>query len=406
MYLLKQRLIGGGDKEPADFKPKKKECLAMRDGLKKCEKTIKAWMDGAEKMSSAASNMAELAKDGDADLERLGKEISDELGPENSLKICKEAIESIQQKIKLIDKLKKECADLDEKRLIMNRLKRKADEAQKKDDPALSEKATREHEEAVHAHAYLFAGIDGSFEFLMEADSNSGGVGLAKPEMAVFKRSTVQFFQKCNSICDGVDQSTLENIDLGTEWKKFNDRKDDKVDALRDDKMTKLSSRTLGEAESNSAGSASRLGTNESYHTAESSSGSAAPPPPPPPPPSMGTSTASAPPPPPPSAGVASGQARPPPPPAPSSMGSQAARPPPPPKPTGPQATAMYAYAPQNPDELALNVGDVITVTKQEEDGWWEGVLANGSRGVFPSNYVQLAGDDDDEIDSDYEGNV
>jgi len=46
------------------------------------------------------------------------------------------------------------------------------------------------------------------------------------------------------------------------------------------------------------------------------------------------------------------------------------------------------AYVAQNPDELSLEVGTVIDVLKQEEEGWWEGSL-NGKIGMFPSNFVE-----------------
>lgn len=52
------------------------------------------------------------------------------------------------------------------------------------------------------------------------------------------------------------------------------------------------------------------------------------------------------------------------------------------------RAKALYDYAPQNGDELALSVDDVIDVLNKQEDGWWEG-SCNGRRGVFPANYVE-----------------
>ena len=55
---------------------------------------------------------------------------------------------------------------------------------------------------------------------------------------------------------------------------------------------------------------------------------------------------------------------------------------------TGPMCRAKFDYAPQNGDELALKIGDVITVLNKQEDGWWEGTL-EGRRGVFPANYVE-----------------
>eukprot|EP00004_Rigifila_ramosa_P020324 TRINITY_DN526_c0_g1_i1.p1 TRINITY_DN526_c0_g1~~TRINITY_DN526_c0_g1_i1.p1 ORF type:complete len:1124 (-),score=315.94 TRINITY_DN526_c0_g1_i1:62-3412(-) len=66
-----------------------------------------------------------------------------------------------------------------------------------------------------------------------------------------------------------------------------------------------------------------------------------------------------------------------------------AKKPPPPAVPAKkPQCKALYAYAPQNPDELAIAEGDVITILEEGADGWWKGEL-RGKIGVFPSNYVQ-----------------
>eukprot|EP00058_Branchiostoma_floridae_P004305 XP_002589793.1 hypothetical protein BRAFLDRAFT_125895 [Branchiostoma floridae] len=47
-------------------------------------------------------------------------------------------------------------------------------------------------------------------------------------------------------------------------------------------------------------------------------------------------------------------------------------------------------------DELRLEVGDVIEILKQEEEGWWEGSL-NGKSGVFPSNFVEVIKEEDKE---------
>jgi len=51
----------------------------------------------------------------------------------------------------------------------------------------------------------------------------------------------------------------------------------------------------------------------------------------------------------------------------------------------------VYSYVAENPDELSLQVGDVINVLDKnlEDVGWWKGELA-GKTGVFPDNFVQL----------------
>ncbi|XP_071954317.1 uncharacterized protein [Antedon mediterranea] len=50
---------------------------------------------------------------------------------------------------------------------------------------------------------------------------------------------------------------------------------------------------------------------------------------------------------------------------------------------------AIFAYAPQNEDELLLEEGDVILVMEKCEDGWFVGTSAKtGQFGTFPGNYV------------------
>ncbi|XP_037542124.1 rho guanine nucleotide exchange factor 7a [Nematolebias whitei] len=49
---------------------------------------------------------------------------------------------------------------------------------------------------------------------------------------------------------------------------------------------------------------------------------------------------------------------------------------------------ARFNFQQTNEDELTFNKGDIINVTRQEEGGWWEGML-NGKTGWFPSNYVR-----------------
>ncbi|XP_041694001.1 rho guanine nucleotide exchange factor 6 isoform X2 [Coregonus clupeaformis] len=49
---------------------------------------------------------------------------------------------------------------------------------------------------------------------------------------------------------------------------------------------------------------------------------------------------------------------------------------------------ARFQFKQNNEDELSFNKGDLISVLRQEEGGWWEGSL-NGKTGWFPSNYVR-----------------
>ncbi|CAL1598067.1 unnamed protein product [Knipowitschia caucasica] len=49
---------------------------------------------------------------------------------------------------------------------------------------------------------------------------------------------------------------------------------------------------------------------------------------------------------------------------------------------------ARFPFEQTNEDELSFSKGDIISVRRQEEGGWWEGSL-NGATGWFPSNYVR-----------------
>uniref|UniRef100_A0A672QD70 Rho guanine nucleotide exchange factor 7-like n=1 Tax=Sinocyclocheilus grahami TaxID=75366 RepID=A0A672QD70_SINGR len=49
---------------------------------------------------------------------------------------------------------------------------------------------------------------------------------------------------------------------------------------------------------------------------------------------------------------------------------------------------ARFSFQQTNEDELSFSKGDIISVTRTEEGGWWEGSL-NSKTGWFPSNYVR-----------------
>ena len=56
------------------------------------------------------------------------------------------------------------------------------------------------------------------------------------------------------------------------------------------------------------------------------------------------------------------------------------------------RAEVLFEYEPENSDELRLSVGTIIEDVVKAEDGWMEGTL-NGSRGVFPDNFVKVLED-------------
>ena len=54
-------------------------------------------------------------------------------------------------------------------------------------------------------------------------------------------------------------------------------------------------------------------------------------------------------------------------------------------------ARAMYMYAGAIPEELSFAKGDILAVTRHQDDGWWEAEVAgkNGPTGLVPSNYLK-----------------
>ncbi|KAI8901258.1 hypothetical protein BC833DRAFT_578565 [Globomyces pollinis-pini] len=55
-----------------------------------------------------------------------------------------------------------------------------------------------------------------------------------------------------------------------------------------------------------------------------------------------------------------------------------------------PSAKALYDYSPEEPNEISIYEGEILTSIVQVDEGWWEGVNSKGEKGYFPSNYVEL----------------
>lgn len=67
---------------------------------------------------------------------------------------------------------------------------------------------------------------------------------------------------------------------------------------------------------------------------------------------------------------------------------------------------ALYDYESEDATNLSFKKDDVIQVLAQLESGWWAG-HCDGRQGWFPSNYVQVIGEDDidsQDEDADVEG--
>ncbi|XP_047127425.1 SH3 domain-containing kinase-binding protein 1 isoform X2 [Hydra vulgaris] len=53
------------------------------------------------------------------------------------------------------------------------------------------------------------------------------------------------------------------------------------------------------------------------------------------------------------------------------------------------KAKVGFRYEPEQDDELALEVGEIVEILDDSDDGWWKGKL-NGKVGMFPSNFVEI----------------
>ncbi|KAF5973590.1 cortactin [Fusarium coicis] len=63
----------------------------------------------------------------------------------------------------------------------------------------------------------------------------------------------------------------------------------------------------------------------------------------------------------------------------------------------GYRAVIQYDYEKAEDNEIDLIEGDVVTNIDMVDEDWWMGTNSRGESGLFPSNYVELVGDDDSE---------
>ena len=58
----------------------------------------------------------------------------------------------------------------------------------------------------------------------------------------------------------------------------------------------------------------------------------------------------------------------------------------------GERAVVKFAFQGRQGDEMSLNVGEMITILKKDDGGWWTGSKLDGNQqvqGLFPANYVE-----------------
>lgn len=62
----------------------------------------------------------------------------------------------------------------------------------------------------------------------------------------------------------------------------------------------------------------------------------------------------------------------------------------------GKRAVIQYDYEKAEDNEIELVEGEFVTNIDMVDDDWWMGTNSKGESGLFPSNYVELIGDEDD----------
>ncbi|KAF9767851.1 hypothetical protein IL306_014921 [Fusarium sp. DS 682] len=63
----------------------------------------------------------------------------------------------------------------------------------------------------------------------------------------------------------------------------------------------------------------------------------------------------------------------------------------------GYRAVIQYDYEKAEDNEIDLIEGDIVTNIDMVDEDWWMGTNSRGESGLFPSNYVELVGDDEPE---------
>lgn len=62
---------------------------------------------------------------------------------------------------------------------------------------------------------------------------------------------------------------------------------------------------------------------------------------------------------------------------------------------SGKRAVISYDYDKAEDNEVELREGEYVTDIDMVDEDWWMGTNAEGERGLFPANYVEIVEDDD-----------
>jgi hypothetical protein len=330
--LMKQRLLYKREGETEDFLKDKTTALAMKDTLAKVAGFLKAWLEGLKSLQKASREMSAALGGEDAGLDELARTINDCLADTQSgAGIIEVALDSVNQKMSLLNELKKRCDTLDTAHLELSRASRKMTDQR---DPVKQAPLKEEKDRCQEKYDTLKAELDASFRFFVQEASagNPSGLanalGLVSQEIMAVKASQIAFFKTCNDVVGRFPSSN--QVNAMTIWSDFQDRRMSAVEGSVSQKAQ--SGRNLF-----------REGLNDSSSSRMSSS-RMAPPPPPPPPPAPAKSNG---------------------------------------------MVALYDYSATGDDELSFCAGANLVIVDQSDPNWWTAQDKYGRRGLVPSNYLQ-----------------
>jgi hypothetical protein len=62
------------------------------------------------------------------------------------------------------------------------------------------------------------------------------------------------------------------------------------------------------------------------------------------------------------------------------------------------QLRALYDYDAEEDNEISFKEGEILYLIEKDESGWWRGRNSKGQEGVFPSNFVEVVGQESKNI--------